>query len=166
MRKHLWKMCVCSLHRTYQTLCISILSVFWLMQVTLLPCSCGHCGHCGHCGIVDIAPVFVCWVQWVVAFACAGRTACVMFVSPPMPLSFCVWCDRTKQFFPFVCECDYCRSRLLDTGTASCCKVCDLHRTSCLVACRVVCSATGGARWWLKDCRGPVLPLFFFTVKR
>ena len=68
MRKHLWKMCVCSLHRTYQTLCISILNVFWLMQVTLLPCSNGrgpmvpeglpwtsaalvlfHCEEIGHC---------------------------------------------------------------------------------------------------------------------
>ena len=67
--------------------------------------------------------------------------ACVMFVSPWTCLTYCVWCDRKKQFFPFVCECDYCRSRLLDIGTASWRKVCDLHRTSCLVACRVVCSA-------------------------
>ena len=35
--------CVCSLHRTYQILCISILNVFWLMQVALLPYSNGRC---------------------------------------------------------------------------------------------------------------------------
>ena len=73
-----------------------------IVDIAVIHCGhcghCCHCGHCGHCGIVDIAPVFVCWVMWVSAFACAGRMACVMFVSPSMRLSFCVWCDRTKQF--------------------------------------------------------------------
>ena len=46
-----------------------------------------------------------------------------------------------NNLLPFVCECDYRGSILLDSDTASWCKVCDLHRTSCLVACMVVCSA-------------------------
>ena len=66
--EYIYERCGCSLHRTYQTLCISILNVFWMMQVTLLPCSNGrgpmvpeglpwtsaalvlfHCEEIGHC---------------------------------------------------------------------------------------------------------------------